>query len=1170
MSGKSLFCLTAFIGSVLGLSAAAVTTSKNIDIVITHGAALTTSTYVNTSGATVPAGTPLLMGQAFRRGDVFLSSNCAIPRNAVTHNPLIWQHDNTATRLENGDDGSVRHWSFGVLTDAAVPAGGKYSIEWVSTDAACPLQTAHQSLAALATAHDLKLHFTNVVNQDLTMRGAGSLTFDINAAAANTGRDAPTKYATGGVYDGWRIVGPPTWDTASSGRLIGAMLSPAQTTLSSWTGITNGSFHVSLDGAAYDVTGINLSSATSMNAVALAINARLAAAGIAATMSFDPNDQVQRFQLFSNSTGTSSSVSFLTAAATGTDISAQLLMTAGATSYNSQVNSYTQTGLAAGSKDPLLYVVCYVDVTTQSSGVTMGKVRPTCGVHNGWMNVAAGSTGNTGNPGPAGYANDPQMVIYRPALLDGTHALIDWGAMFDGTGTVYPSQCERGGVTSCWQIANSAGDTPWIVGSTYVYSTTGTPPTCTVFAASYIPAGSCTYVPGHYYGAMPSGTAGGMGLDPTYISFLDRLTGSDVAPVGLQSGAFMAPTSPGTGTQSFSYRLSHPKWQSWYTFTPEGFAPWSDGTTMSVSPFDIALDQGSFSGERRYWEETGVVPPIRLTGQSPNVPPGGLAVYGNEFYMPMARGILIGGGGAGERPELDILNEYAGACWYTMTTSDCLHMRTLSFSQYPFETLLNEATGYLPSLINGPPLGPGGSGNSGSYPTIGGPYPETTLDRLAEAVCGASSYANLTAELEGTPINLGWGNSATPNSTQYLYGAGFWGCGAAQEADHEPEFAGLSYRLYGNPQFLEMIYHKAERANQSANKFYTNPGTGIAYYGDTVGQNQTRGGHWRFRDLTLGAAFGDDTRPERTYFDDSLTTAYNSYLSRLSSINGSATNAMQSSIVPPGFVSWGETFMDAYGASTGAQVWAMLRAPLGKLYSDKFSVLLNDICGHSAADFPAFLSARNCTLYSRAYAIKDGSVTLQQSLTGIGNPNTGFALNTTDASDYGDTSSYYTFTGGSGQVRMNSPTIGQLTVGDEVKNFSGVDGSKIDQLDPTRKYKVTGPIDNTNFTFYIQCQAADHIAYPAQCPTAGAAFTGFTATGSSLSTSQGNLIYRAQYDDGGTVDGNYVPYNWQSISALNAIGYDLGASITQFNMRFGTITKDGGPSYVLDPTVVVP
>lgn len=1150
MSGKSLLTLTALIGSLLGLSAGAVTTSRNVDIMVMHGGALTTSTYVNTSGATVSAGAPLLMAQAFRRGDIFLNTNCAIPRNAVTHNPLIWQHDNTATRRENGDDGSVRHWVFGVLTDAPVPAGGHYTIEWVSSGAPCPAQAAHQSLAALASTHDLKLHFTNLVNQDLTMRGSGSLTFDINAAAANTGRDAPTKYATGPVYDGWRVVGPPTWDTASSGRLIGAMLSPAQMMLSNWIGITNGSLHIVIDGTGHDVTGINLSGVTSMSGVATAINSRLTVAGASATMSFDPNDQVQRFQLFSNSTGTSSTVAFLTAAASGTDISAQLLMTSGATSYNSQVNSYTQSGLAAGSKDPLLYVICYVDVTTQPDGVTMGKVRPTCGIHNSWMNVTAGSTGNTGAPGPAGYANDPQLIVYRPTLLDGSHTLIDWGAMFDGMGTVYASQCESGGVTSCWQIPNSTGNTPWIIGSTFVYTTTGTPPTCTVWGGGVSAnGGPCNYVQGHYYGAMPSGTAGRLGLGSTYVTMSDTIFGIQNENVG----AFMAPTSPGSGTHSFSYRLTHPKNMSWYTFTSEGFAPWSDGTTMSVSPFDIAFDQSSFSGERLYWEQTGVVPPIRLTGQSPSLGIGSLSVYGNEFYMPMGRGILIGGGGTGERPELDIFNQYAGSCWYTMSASDCLHARTLSLaaSIYPYGTLLNEATGYIPPANSGPLTGPGGSGGGGSYPVLGAPWPNLVLD--GHAANNGIAYA-----LDGTPIKNGWDGSGTPLHAGYSYTAGFWREGGSYEPDHEPEFAGISYRLYGNPQFLDMIYLEGERMHVGHDRGFNDTDTGVYYGSDIVGHAQTRGGHWIFRDWSLAAAFGDDNRPERAYFNDSLNEGYNSFVARMKWIDGATPNAYEKSIQPPGYPYWGETFVDVFGASTGAMNYAMLHSPLGKLYSDRFSTLLLDICGHPASDFPAYLSAFGCTFYSRAYAIKDGSVQL-------GNQNTGAAYNATDASDYGDAGSYYTFTAGSGQVAIGSPTYA-LTAGDEVKNWGpGYDGSVIDQLDPKVKYKVMGPISGN--TFYVQCPAGHMV--DATCPTPGAAFTGFTANGAPLNTPYAILLYRPQADNGGTSNINYMPYNWQSISFLTAIGYNMSAAINQFTTRFGTITKDNGPSFILDPTVVV-
>ena len=44
-----------------------------------------------------------------------------------------------------------------------------------------------------------------------------------------------------------------------------------------------------------------------------------------------------------------------------------------------------------------------------------------------------------------------------------------------------------------------------------------------------------------------------------------------------------------------------------------------------------------------------------------------------------------------------------------------------------------------------------------------------------------------------------------------------------------------------------------------------------------------------------------------------------------------------------------------------------------------------------------------------------------------------------------------------------------------------------------------------------------------------------------------------------------MPYNWQSMSFLNAIGYNMSAPISRFNTRFGKITKDVGPSYMLDP-----
>jgi hypothetical protein len=70
MIGKFMFLLSAATATFLGISAGAVTTSQSIDIIVTHGAPLTTFTFVNNTGNTLPAGSPVSFGQAFRYGDI--------------------------------------------------------------------------------------------------------------------------------------------------------------------------------------------------------------------------------------------------------------------------------------------------------------------------------------------------------------------------------------------------------------------------------------------------------------------------------------------------------------------------------------------------------------------------------------------------------------------------------------------------------------------------------------------------------------------------------------------------------------------------------------------------------------------------------------------------------------------------------------------------------------------------------------------------------------------------------------------------------------------------------------------------------------------------------------------------------------------------------------------
>lgn len=114
---------------------------------------------------------------------------------------------------------------------------------------------------------------------------------------------------------------------ATHGLLQGGPESAMNQLLSTWTPITNGGFHVAIDGgASTNITGLNFSAATTLPGVAAIIQTGLTGASLAATCSWDAN--LQCFQIKSNSTGATSSVSFLTAPTSGTDISGLLEMQA--------------------------------------------------------------------------------------------------------------------------------------------------------------------------------------------------------------------------------------------------------------------------------------------------------------------------------------------------------------------------------------------------------------------------------------------------------------------------------------------------------------------------------------------------------------------------------------------------------------------------------------------------------------------------------------------------------------------------------------------------------------------------------------------------------------------------------------------------------------------------
>lgn len=125
-------------------------------------------------------------------------------------------------------------------------------------------------------------------------------------------------------------------NTASKGGLRGGTLSSSQQAMTVWNAITTGSFKIAKDGApGTDITGLDFSGAANLNAVAALIQAALT--GITCKW----NSTYQRFEFESSTTGATSAVGFLAAAASGTNISAALGCTAAFS------GAYLYTGQAA-------------------------------------------------------------------------------------------------------------------------------------------------------------------------------------------------------------------------------------------------------------------------------------------------------------------------------------------------------------------------------------------------------------------------------------------------------------------------------------------------------------------------------------------------------------------------------------------------------------------------------------------------------------------------------------------------------------------------------------------------------------------------------------------------------------------------------------------------------
>lgn len=160
-------------------------------------------------------------------------------------------------------------------------------------------------------------------------------------------------------------------NVASHGQLIGGGLAAANLLPATWAAISNGSVKFTIDaGGEQSLTAIDFTGQTTLNGVATVLDTALAGA----TVAYDSINH--RFIITSATTGATSTVSFATAGAGGTDISIMLAM------RSTSSGCYQAAGIAAESA-----LACVVLFDNRFGSLWYGLVIPS-GVDNDSVAVA--------------------------------------------------------------------------------------------------------------------------------------------------------------------------------------------------------------------------------------------------------------------------------------------------------------------------------------------------------------------------------------------------------------------------------------------------------------------------------------------------------------------------------------------------------------------------------------------------------------------------------------------------------------------------------------------------------------------------------------------------------------------------------------------------------------
>src|SRR5215472_4402592 len=778
-----------------------------------------------------------------------------------------------------------------------------------------------------------------------------------------------------------------------------------------------------------------------------------------------------------------------------------------------------------GSADPLLYVKCYMSQTYTLSGA-LGPLQHMCSIHNSWMNVAAGSVGNSGTPGPVGFANDPQAVSYRPVLYDGATTILDWGtAYFDET---VPDTAlnTSSGMWTISALGNSHSNKAWGRGNAFRYSDSATPPVAVQGATTMFQQGQIIYA----CAATLCGNPRENLYDATHQLFSKYLwAGKESMPTY---------TAAGTGNSTFSWRVQHTKWAAWWTVDVTGYENWSPAG--STTRYASLLSPQLTASEKTYWKQTGTV--AALQDQSPSNFAGypDITQQENTRYAPLD---LVGfqlGTGVGGRADIGLHNEYFAEAWSAQTPAYWQFVRALALvgMAQPQGDILNEVTARVPAINNGRP-GSNHAGNGTPYAGLGAVYPGTDLYWNGNWPSGAVGVA---LPREGVPYN----DCSITNLCTIGWADGFYT--GPQDNSHQSAYAFGPYQIFGNEMYLEALQDAAERA-----MYYASGGcysgftpsasgdnlgctfNGTTYYNILTPGDERRGSAWAIRDVAAAAAFGSDSLPERTYFNDDLNETYwfnvacgiqcglidppspTSGIALAAAENGSAA------LLVDDWAGAHALFMDSYFTKASYVAWGELHTPIAKDFLSMMYRSYSMMCGDNiVANSPSSMFCANYYYEPVAHSL------------------TPLTANAADGADFGydvNEGNTSTFTAGSQVISNNMPSylLGQ-TFTSKIKFFNFPGCSTLpDQITDGQWY-------------YLVNNTATPGSFEIATTSNGAPLGPFTTGGNPYSGTPCNALVRwdASVAAVGPTAGQifispgYASYSRSAITALVDINQSLG------------------------------